>query len=163
MIVCTNGLLMELGELLATLMRGHTYKQIADATGLSKGTLSQIVQGQTQSPDPKTLARLARYFGKTEVEQREIYEQMMSLAGYLELLPQGAGAYAGSPLTLPDRMLAVDQLQEAVAELIADYSTDDAEKALGFFERLRREDPEGFRGYVSWRLAVKRANEEGRR
>lgn len=82
-----------LGEYIRQLMRGRTYRDVAAGTKtkgtkkVSRGTIQQIVAGETLSPGPETLASLALYFGSSDQEQRQIYAEMMRLAGYLELMP----------------------------------------------------------------------------
>jgi transcriptional regulator with XRE-family HTH domain len=155
-----------LAEYVRYVIRGTPNDKAAQAAGISSGTMHYILSGRTNNPKPETLEAIAKAFGRNDVERRLFYAEMMRLSGYLELLPNWPANLGGThhpPLPTEESVLEPDQLQAAVDELIADFSTDDAEKALGFFERLRREDPEGFRGYVSWRLALKRANEEGRR
>lgn len=81
---------MTLQHYLLQLKERHNtpFQAIADATGISKGTLSQITAGRTKSPDPDTLRRLAIFFGKSEAEVAAIYEEFMNRAGYLDGLPQ---------------------------------------------------------------------------
>lgn len=83
---------MTLGEYVRQLMRGRSYRDVvtgAKAAGayVARGTIHGIVSGDTEKPNPETLEALARYFGKTEEEQRAIYQELMTLAGYMEFLP----------------------------------------------------------------------------
>ncbi|MBA3533090.1 MAG: helix-turn-helix domain-containing protein [Ardenticatenales bacterium] len=60
---------------------------VADAAGVAGGTLHNIMRGKTEHPTPDVLERLARYFGEAEGDQRRIYQDLMTLAGYLDFLP----------------------------------------------------------------------------
>lgn len=54
---------------------GLSLEKLASVTGLDKGTISRIEQGQIEAPNPKNLQRLATTLG-TEVED------YFALAGY---------------------------------------------------------------------------------
>jgi transcriptional regulator with XRE-family HTH domain len=66
-----------------------SYQKIADATGISTGTLSHIGTGRTKQPDPETLRKLAMYFADNDATGAAVvYEEFMSRAGYLAALPK---------------------------------------------------------------------------
>jgi hypothetical protein len=90
--------LMALGQYVKQLMGDASIYTTAQAAGVSNGGLHAIVRGQVEKPTPDVLERLALHFGKADQERREIYAELMRLAGYLELMPQQA-----QPLT-PDEM-----------------------------------------------------------
>jgi transcriptional regulator with XRE-family HTH domain len=72
-------------------------------SGVSRGALHQILTGATSDPSPRTLANLARWFGKTDEEASRIYTEMMALCGYLDLI--GAHWHQGeAPVTESDRL-----------------------------------------------------------
>jgi transcriptional regulator with XRE-family HTH domain len=69
--------------------RDVSYQTIADAIGISSGTLSYIGSGKTEKPAPETLRRIAVYFGGGDaVRAAAIYEEFMNRAGYLDALPR---------------------------------------------------------------------------
>jgi transcriptional regulator with XRE-family HTH domain len=78
---------MKLTDYLAELARGQSLRSIAKASGVSYGGVQAIFAGETETPTPDVLQRLARYFGRDEDEQRVIYEELMRLAGYLDFFP----------------------------------------------------------------------------
>jgi transcriptional regulator with XRE-family HTH domain len=69
--------------------KGVSYQVIADAIGVSPGTLSYISSGRTEKPAPETLRRIAAYFGGGNAQQAAlIYQEFMDRAGYLAALPR---------------------------------------------------------------------------
>jgi transcriptional regulator with XRE-family HTH domain len=83
---------MELLDYLHDLKRGRSLREVARGSGVSYGGVQAVFDGSTKQPTPDILERLARFFGQTEEEGRQIYHNLMSLAGYLEYLPMGAQA-----------------------------------------------------------------------
>lgn len=76
-------------------MGAKSYREIekatVDATGvkISRSTLNLIVTGATDKPQPDTLAVLAATFAAGDEEKRKLYyAEMMTLCGYLDLLPE---------------------------------------------------------------------------
>lgn len=62
--------------------------KVADAAGISTGTLHYLLSGKTTEPKPSTLQALAVTFGGNSLEdQQRTYAELMFLAGYLDLLP----------------------------------------------------------------------------
>lgn len=108
---------MTLGEYVRQLMHGQSYRDVAagaKAAGehIARGTIHLIVSGETLKPNPETLKALARHFGKTEEESREIYRNLMDLAGYLEYLPLESEPAQPRRLTLKEALASTDDIAE---------------------------------------------------
>lgn len=58
-------------------MRGLTFRQLEEKTGISNGYLSLIEQGKINEPSPSILAKLADFFGMD-------YTELLEAAGYVK-------------------------------------------------------------------------------
>lgn len=62
--------------------------KVAEAAGISTGTLHYLLSGKTTEPKPSTLRAIAETFGgDTLAAKQQTYAELMLLAGYLDLLP----------------------------------------------------------------------------
>lgn len=95
---------MSLGDYILQLKGDRSYEKIGEEIGMSPATIYKIVVGKTTQPTPDVLDKLATYFGATDQEQREIYAEMMRLAGYLEKMPRR--------LTLKEALASTDDIAE---------------------------------------------------
>lgn len=106
--------IMTLGEYVRQLMRGQSYRDVAagaKAAGvhIGRATVHLIVSGETSAPNPETLKALALHFGATDQEQRQIYHELMTLAGYMDFLPLPTERQRP---TLQEALRATDELAE---------------------------------------------------
>lgn len=79
-------------------MRGLTFRQLEEKTGISNGYLNLIEQGKVNEPSPSILAKLAEFF---EME----YTDLLEAAGYVKkrVSPakknDGSIAFMGEPIS----------------------------------------------------------------
>ena len=65
-----------------------SYNDAAKETGVSTNTLYKIIKAQTSNPTPDILSKLATAYGATKQRQRQIYADLMRLAGYMDMMPR---------------------------------------------------------------------------
>jgi transcriptional regulator with XRE-family HTH domain len=67
-------------------LRGHSLRDVEDATGISNAYLSQLERGEAQKPSPDKLQTLAKFYDVP-------YTDLMRAAGYLQKteLTEGSG------------------------------------------------------------------------
>lgn len=95
-------------------MGARSYRDIEKATEkatgikISRSTLNLIVTGATDKPEPGTLEVLAKTFAGGDTEKEEqYYGEMMTICGYLDLLPK---AKVALPTQFIDEKAVLDQL-----------------------------------------------------
>ena len=81
-------------------LRGRTsYRNAGAKIGISGGSLHKIAIGSVQKPSPRTLVKIAQYYGESEADQQKIYATLMKLAGYLDLMPRAVLHFTDLPPT----------------------------------------------------------------
>lgn len=78
---------MTLAEYVKALMGEASINATAAKAGVSNGALHNILKGVTEKPTPDMLERLAKHFGKSEIDKQSIYARLMEMAGHLDLMP----------------------------------------------------------------------------
>mgnify|MGYP001600511134 CR=1 FL=1 len=107
-------------------IRGYSLRQVEKATGVSNAYLSQLECGNAAKPSPDKLARLSKFYDVP-------YEQLMELAGYLDLSTVGHTAQGSRSIlmgtarsktaktgVLKDALMSTD-LNEDEMRMVADY------------------------------------------
>jgi hypothetical protein len=122
-------------------IRGQSLRDVEKATEsltgakVSRATLHQIITGLTQKPSPDTLAILATTFAQNDkTKTEEYYAEMMSLCGYLDLLPS---AKVEVSMALKEEMEILSRLTPEVR---------------AYAEGLKERHPEEYQEFL-WTLA----------
>jgi hypothetical protein len=79
---------MDLANFVRTLLDDEPIGTTAMEASVSAGGLHNLLSGKVKEPQPQTLARLARHFGRNDAERRLLYAEMMERSGYFALLPR---------------------------------------------------------------------------
>lgn len=104
---------MTFGEQLreVRLLRGLTYKQLAELTGVSAGYLNQLEFDKIKTPSPRILFAIAIALGAD-------YEKLMQLANYPVQLAVVTGRHGGSLIA---RALDTEKITDTEAVALARY------------------------------------------
>jgi transcriptional regulator with XRE-family HTH domain len=135
------------------------------ATGarMSKSGLHNIIMNKIQQPFPATLERLARYLAGDGAEGRLMYARFMGFAGYLGFFPEEIKAAAralGVPTVLQGE--PIDDLDQAMAELIEGYNDKAQDDLRVVLERLKEADPEFLQEFLREKLGERAKGPQGR-
>lgn len=119
-----------LASVLQNYLRGRTYDEWAEISGISRGAINNAAIGKVPRPHPDTLEGIAKALGKQgKGDTEEIYLELMGAAGYFDLV--------------------VEAEKNIVDEITKDYGVlSKEENVIVWLKHLRDTDPEEFQALM---------------
>jgi hypothetical protein len=137
---------MTLATYIKDKIRGRSLREVEKATEaitgtkVSRATLHQLSTGLTERPYPDTLALLAATFAENDqVKTQEYYAEMMSLSGYLDLLPHAKVEVTMVPRQEMEILNHLSPEVRAYAEGLKERNPQEYQEFLVLFAAQKRE------------------------